>query len=47
MSELLHELREHRAAECIESGLHEFLLRVQDSCKGIFKQIHDDYLKTQ
>jgi uncharacterized alpha-E superfamily protein len=47
VSELLHDLRENRAAECIKSGLHEFLLGVQDSCKDIFKQIDDDYLKTQ
>jgi uncharacterized alpha-E superfamily protein len=47
VSELLHDLRENRAAECIKSGLHEFLLGIQDSCKEIFKQVDDHYLKAE
>ena len=45
--ELLNDLRENRAAECIKAGLHEFLLEVQDSCKDIFRRIDDEYLRTQ
>ena len=47
VTQLLHELRENRAAEVIKSGLHEFLLAIQDSCKEIYKQVEDNYLKTE
>jgi uncharacterized alpha-E superfamily protein len=43
--ELLEELSCYRPAEVIGSGLHEFLLHIQDSCVEISDRIFDQYLK--
>jgi uncharacterized alpha-E superfamily protein len=47
VADLLDDLRLEKAPEAIQSGLHEFLLHVQESCDGISTQIYDQYLKAE
>jgi uncharacterized alpha-E superfamily protein len=47
VEELQKELSTENVRKAISSGLHEFILHIQDSCDGIFAQIYDEYLKTE
>ncbi len=47
VEELRQELRTENAPAAISSGLHEFLLHIQESCDAIFARIYDEYLKTE
>jgi uncharacterized alpha-E superfamily protein len=47
VEELQKELTIERAPKAISSGLHEFILHIQESCDAIFAQIYDEYLKTE
>ncbi len=46
LGELRRELSARPAKDVVEKGLHEFLLRIQDSCEEIYGQLFDQYLKT-
>lgn len=46
LSGLRAELEARSPKEVLEKGLHEFLLRIQDSCEEIYGQLFEQYLKT-
>jgi uncharacterized alpha-E superfamily protein len=47
VTDLMDELRVEKAPEAVESGLHEFLLHIQESTDAISNQIYDMYLKAE
>lgn len=47
VEKLQKELSSENASEAIASGLHDFILHIQESCDAIFAQIYDEYLKTE
>jgi uncharacterized alpha-E superfamily protein len=46
LGELRDELAARTPKEVLEKGLHEFLLKIQDSCEEIYTQLFEQYLKT-
>ncbi|HLX06210.1 MAG TPA: alpha-E domain-containing protein, partial [Candidatus Binatus sp.] len=46
LEELLALMRSKRSLEVIKSGLHQFLLEIQDGCAALSDEVFQRYLRT-